>query len=151
MVIRTGRYGEFLACSGYPECKNSRPVPLGVMCPKCGGDLIEVKPRKRGGRTFFGCSNYAAATPCDFKLWQRPIAEPCPQCSATFLVRGGSKNQPALLCANKECGFRKPISDGDGDGDGAVPSAEAVPSPKPRAGSAERPMPPARADVRPGG
>ena len=56
MVIRTGRYGEFLSCTGYPQCKNARPVPLGVPCPKCGGDIIEVKPKKRGGRTFYGCS-----------------------------------------------------------------------------------------------
>ncbi|MBI5536666.1 MAG: type I DNA topoisomerase [Deltaproteobacteria bacterium] len=113
MVIRTGRYGEFLACSGYPACKNSRPVPLGIACPKCGGDIIEVKPRKRGGRTFYGCSNYAAETPCDFKLWQKPVDEPCPQCSKPFLVRGGTKNKPMLVCADKECGFKKAIEPED--------------------------------------
>ena len=59
MVIRSGRYGEFLSCTGYPECKNAKPVPLGVKCPKCGGDLIEIRPKKRGGKTFYGCSNYA--------------------------------------------------------------------------------------------
>ncbi len=111
MVIRTGRFGEFLACSGYPECKNARAVPLGIACPKCGGDIIEVKPRKRGGRTFYGCSNYAADPPCDFKVWQRPIKEPCPSCGATFLLRGGTKNQPMLVCANKACGFRKPYEE----------------------------------------
>ncbi len=58
MVIRSGRYGEFLSCTGYPECKNAKPVPLGVPCPKCGGDIIEIRPKKRGGKTFYGCSNY---------------------------------------------------------------------------------------------
>ena len=112
MVIRTGRYGEFLACSGYPACKNARPVPLGIPCPQCGGDIIEVRPRKRGGRTFYGCSNYAAAKPCDFKLWQRPVKEPCPDCGATFLLRGGTKEKPLLVCADKKkCGFKKPYEE----------------------------------------
>jgi DNA topoisomerase-1 len=79
MVIKTGRYGEFLSCTGYPTCKNAKPVPLGVPCPKCNGDLIEIRPKKRGGRPFYGCSNYGnEAIKCDFKLWQKPIAEPCP-------------------------------------------------------------------------
>ena len=108
MVIRTGRFGEFLACSGYPECKNARAVPLGIPCPKCGGDIIEVKARKRGGRTFYGCSNYAAEKACDYKLWQRPVKEDCPDCKAPFLVRGGTKDKPMLQCADKACGFKKP-------------------------------------------
>lgn len=130
MVIRTGRFGEFLACSGYPACKNSRPVPLGIKCPKCGGDLIEVKPRKRGGRTFYGCSNYAADTPCDFKLWQKPVAEPCPQCGKPFLVRGGTKNKPMLACTDKECGFKKPLPESDANeaGDAGQPASDRSPS-----------------------
>src|SRR6185436_12414197 len=52
MIIKTGRYGEFLSCSGYPECKNTRPVPLGVPCPKCGGDIIEIRSKKRGAKSF---------------------------------------------------------------------------------------------------
>ena len=125
MVIRTGRYGEFMACSGYPACKNSRPVPLGIACPKCGGDIIEVKARKRGGRTFYGCSNYAAETPCDFKLWQKPVNEPCPQCGKPFLVRAGTKNKPLLACADKECGFKKPIEE-DGEQSAGTEPAPAV-------------------------
>jgi DNA topoisomerase-1 len=108
MVIKTGRYGEFLSCTGYPQCKNARPVPLGVPCPKCGGDLIEIRSKKRGGRPFYGCLNYAnAAIKCDFKLWQKPIAEPCPLCGATFLVHGGSKAKPMIACANKECDYKR--------------------------------------------
>ncbi len=112
MVIRSGRYGEFLSCSGYPDCKNARPVPLGVPCPKCGGDLIEIRPKKRGGKTFYGCSNYQnEAIKCDFKLWQKPIAEPCPSCAAPFLVMGGSKNRPMIACANKECGYKRAVAE----------------------------------------
>jgi DNA topoisomerase-1 len=112
MVIRSGRFGEFLSCTGYPECKNAKPVPLGVACPKCGGDLIEVRPKKRGGKTFYGCSNYAnESVKCDFKLWQKPIAEPCPNCNAAFLVTGGSRTKPMIVCANKECGYKRPIGE----------------------------------------
>jgi len=112
MVIRSGRYGEFLSCTGYPECKNAKPVPLGVKCPKCGGDLIEIRPRKRGGKTFYGCSNYASESiKCDFKLWQKPIAEPCPSCNAPFVVMGGSRTKPMIACANKECGYKRPVGE----------------------------------------
>ncbi len=112
MVIRSGRYGEFLSCTGYPECKNAKPVPLGVKCPKCGGDLIEIRPRKRGGKTFYGCSNYASESiKCDFKLWQKPIAEPCPSCGAPFVVMGGSRTKPMIACANKECGYKRPVGE----------------------------------------
>ncbi|HLK36245.1 MAG TPA: type I DNA topoisomerase [Polyangiaceae bacterium] len=112
MVIRSGRFGEFLSCTGYPECKNAKPVPLGVKCPKCGGDLIEIRPKKRGGRTFYGCSNYASESiKCDFKLWQKPIAEPCPSCGAAFVVVGGTRVKPLIACANKECGYKRPLGE----------------------------------------
>ena len=108
MQIRTGRYGEFLSCSGYPMCKNARPIPLGVPCPKCGGDLIEVKSKKRGGKTFYGCSNWNdEKVKCDFKLWQKPIAEPCPLCNAAFLLAMGTKAKPMIGCADKECGYKR--------------------------------------------
>lgn len=108
MAIRSGRYGEFLSCTGYPACKNTRPVPLGVACPKCGGDIIEVRPKKKGGKTFYGCSRYNDETvKCDFKLWQKPIPEPCPACGAGFLVMGGTKAKPMIACADKECGYKR--------------------------------------------
>ncbi|MCL2726458.1 MAG: type I DNA topoisomerase [Polyangiaceae bacterium] len=110
MIIRSGRFGEFLACTGYPQCKNARPVPLGVACPKCGGDLIEVRPKKKGGKTFYGCSRYNDETvKCDFKLWQKPIAEPCPACGAKFLVMAGTKTKPMIACADKECGYKRSV------------------------------------------
>jgi DNA topoisomerase-1 len=111
MIIKTGRYGEFLSCTGYPQCKSARPVPLGIPCPKCGGDIIEIKSRKRGGRSFYGCSNYSSDIKCDFKLWQKPVNEPCPQCGATFLCFGGGKKNPMLVCQTADCGFKKPIEE----------------------------------------
>jgi DNA topoisomerase-1 len=124
MVIRSGRYGEFLSCTGYPECKNAKPVPLGVKCPKCTtGDLIEIRPRKRGGKTFYGCSNYAdEAIKCDFKLWSKPIPEPCPSCGASFVMMGGTRVKPMIVCANKACGYKRAPVDTSGD-----PGGEANP------------------------
>ena len=116
LVVKTGRYGEFLGCSNYPKCDFTRPVPTGIACPKCdaegrtGGDVIEIKPKKRGGRTFWGCANYAATPSCDFKLWQRPAREACPDCGAKFLVVAGGKKEPALQCATVGCGYKRPIT-----------------------------------------
>ena len=112
MIIRGGRYGEFISCTGYPKCKNAKPVPLGITCPKCGGDIIEIRSKKKGGKTFYGCSNYQIETiKCDFKLWQKPIKEPCPLCAATFLVMGGTRAKPMIVCANKECGFKRNVEE----------------------------------------
>jgi DNA topoisomerase-1 len=117
MAIRSGRYGEFLSCTGYPACKNARPVPLGVACPKCGGDIIEVRPKKKGGKTFYGCSRYNDETvKCDFKLWQKPIPEPCPVCNAPFLVLAGTKAKPMIACADKECGYKRAPEEPDAPG-----------------------------------
>jgi DNA topoisomerase-1 len=108
MVIKSGRFGEFLSCTGYPECKNAKPIPLGIKCPKCGGDIIEIRAKKRGGKTFYGCSRYSDETvKCDFKLWQKPIDEKCPQCGAPFLVMGGTKLKPMIACADKTCGYKR--------------------------------------------
>ncbi|MBI5422419.1 type I DNA topoisomerase [Candidatus Peregrinibacteria bacterium] len=77
MIIRNGRFGKFLACSKYPECKTTRPLthPLKVKCPKCGGALVEKRTRK--AKIFYGCSNYPK---CDFATWSKPIDDPCPVC-----------------------------------------------------------------------
>ena len=124
MVIKTGRFGEFLSCTGYPTCKNARPVPLGVACPKCGGDMIEIRPKKRGGRTFYGCSNYNAEQKCDFKLWQRPVPMPCPKCDAKFLLRAGGK-KPMLVCNTKECGYKQELEEEEALDGAAAPEAAA--------------------------
>ena len=124
MVIRSGRFGEFLSCTGYPECKNAKPVPLGVKCPKCGGDIIEIRPKKRGGKTFYGCSNYAdERVKCEFKIWQKPIAEPCPNCQAPFLVMAGSRVRPFIACANKACGYKRSASEADSQGNAPASAA----------------------------
>jgi DNA topoisomerase-1 len=85
MVIKLGRYGRFIACTGYPECKNTKPllVKIGVKCPKCGGDLVQRQTKKR--RTFYGCANYPD---CDFATNSRPLPQPCPQCSGLMVMRG---------------------------------------------------------------
>jgi len=129
MVIRTSRYGEYLRCSGYPECENKRPVPLGVKCPKCGGDLIEIRPKKRGGKTFYGCSNYSnESIKCDFKLWQKPIPEPCPSCGAPYLVFGGTRTKPMIACADKECGYKRPVGEPETEGAAAPALGEQPPA-----------------------
>ncbi|MGZ3474371.1 MAG: type I DNA topoisomerase [Polyangiales bacterium] len=125
MAIRSGRYGQFLSCTGYPECKNAQPVPSGVKCPKCKtGDLIEVRPAKRGGRTFYGCSNYKdEQIKCDFKLWAKPIPETCPDCGAAFLVRGGTKNKPMIQCVAEGCSYKRELTEEELSG-GTTPRLE---------------------------
>ncbi len=126
MTIRNGRYGEFLSCSGYPECKNAKPVPLGVPCPKCGGDIVEIRAKKRGGKTFYGCANYPK---CDFKVWQKPIPEPCPLCAHPFLVVGGGKKNPQIVCPRgKECGYSRSVEPAGESGE----IAEVLPAPASR-------------------
>ena len=110
MVVRSGRYGDFLSCTGYPSCKNTRPVPLGVSCPQCGGDLIEVRPRKKGGRTFYGCSNFNAEQKCEFKLWAKPVPIACPVCASPFLTRAGGKT-PMLVCVTKDCPHKQELTE----------------------------------------
>ena len=92
MVIKSGRFGRFLACSDYPKCKNSRPLKIGVPCPRCGGDLVQRRSKGRG-RVFYGCSRYPE---CDFIVNQRPLEEPCPECSGLMVSSG--KN--GVRCTN---------------------------------------------------
>jgi DNA topoisomerase-1 len=107
MTKRWGRNGWFLGCSRYPECRHTRPVPLGYKCPKCKtGDIIPIKARGRG-RPFYGCTNYRSEEPCDFRIWQKPVGEKCPNCGADFLVPMGGKKSPKLKCVNETCGFER--------------------------------------------
>lgn len=92
LVYRYGRYGKFIGCSNFPECRFSKPilVKTGAKCPECGGDLVEKKTRR--GRTFYGCSNYDADDPdsCEFAVWKRPLPQTCPQCGGLLTeVRQG--------------------------------------------------------------
>ena len=96
MVIKSGRFGRFLSCSGFPECRNSRPLlaRIGVACPECGGDLVQRRQRGKGGRTFYGCSNYPT---CNLAVNQRPLPEPCPECGK-LLVASGRTNTRCTSC-----------------------------------------------------
>ena len=80
MIIKTGRFGKFIACSAYPECKTTKPIPLGVKCPQDGGELSQ-KRTKKGGRTFYACTNYPT---CEFAIWDRPVNKACPHCDAPY-------------------------------------------------------------------
>jgi len=104
MVMKRGRFGRFLACTRYPECKGTRPVSIGVTCPKaCGGYVSEKRSRR--GRTFYGCSSYPN---CDFVSWDRPRNEPCPTCGSAYLLDKYSKRTgPFTACPNKECEYRR--------------------------------------------
>jgi DNA topoisomerase-1 len=104
MVMKRGRFGRFLACTRYPECKGTKPVSIGVTCPKgCGGYVSEKRSRR--GRTFYGCSSYPK---CDFVSWDRPRNEPCPKCGSAFLVdKYSKKTGPFIACPNKECDYRR--------------------------------------------
>lgn len=101
MIVKVGRFGKFLACPGYPECKNTKPLVFKTKakCPQCGGDVIEKKTKK--GATFFGCSNYPD---CNFMTWDAPSDEICPKCGKSLFRRRGN----VLYCPDTEgCGFTK--------------------------------------------
>lgn len=102
MVVKVGRYGKFIACPGYPECKNIKKFveKTGTTCPKCGGDVIVKQTKTK--RVFYGCSNYPA---CDFVSWNEPTNEKCPQCGEILFKKKGKK--PTLFCTNKDCGYTK--------------------------------------------
>ncbi len=100
MVIKTGRYGKFLACPGYPECKNTKPLVIetAARCPKCGGKVIQKKSKR--GYTFYGCDNYPD---CNFMTWDVPTDEVCPQCGKSLFKRRGG----LLVCEDEACGYQK--------------------------------------------
>ena len=99
MVIKYGPHGKFLACPGFPECRNTKPYfeKIGVACPKCGKDIVIKKTKK--GRKYYGC---IGNPDCDFMVWQKPSAEKCPKCGSMMLQKGNK-----LVCMNEACGFIK--------------------------------------------
>lgn len=103
MVIKYGRYGKFLACPGYPECKNTKPFleELDVNCPRCDGKVVQRKTKK-GGR-FYGCSNYPE---CNFMSWDEPIDEKCSKCKE-ILVKRENKNSTTIKCMSKSCDYKR--------------------------------------------
>ena len=100
MVIKKGRFGKFLACPGYPECKNAKPLVMqtNAKCPKCGGEVVEKKSKK--GFTFFGCGNWPN---CDFMTWDKPTDDKCPQCGKSLFKRKGG----LTVCLDEACGYEK--------------------------------------------
>ncbi|MCC8136749.1 MAG: type I DNA topoisomerase [Clostridiales bacterium] len=103
MVIKYGPHGKFLACPGFPDCRNTKPFleKIGVSCPLCGREVVIRKTRK--GRRYYGCED---APHCDFMSWARPVEEPCPQCGG-YMVERGSR----VVCENKSCGYTQKKQD----------------------------------------
>lgn len=104
MVIKAGRFGKFIACVNYPECKTTKSISIGVKCPEedCGGEIVEKRSRK--GRTFYGCNQYPK---CKFAAWNRPVLKNCPKCDSTYLVERYKEGEKYLSCPVKECDFRE--------------------------------------------
>jgi DNA topoisomerase-1 len=104
MVLKRGRFGQFTACSGYPECKHVKQNFIGVKCPECkDGELVEKRARK--GNTFYGCGNYPK---CKFTSAHKPIAEKCTSCGSEYLVLKNLKSGTVIACPNKECDYERP-------------------------------------------
>lgn len=110
MVIKLGRYGKFLACPGFPECRNTKPIlkEIGINCPVCHQPIVEKKTKR--GRKFYGCSNYPD---CDYLTWNKPVAEPCPKCGSMMYEGKPKKGQaPFAYCGNEECNYQKNLKRG---------------------------------------
>ena len=103
MAIKEGRFGNFLACTGYPECKNTRPIikSTGVTCPKCGKDIVEKRGRK-SGKVFYGCSGYPE---CDVSYWDKPTGRMCPECGSMIVESKGKTAR--FKCSNPECKYKE--------------------------------------------
>lgn len=108
MVIKRGRYGEFLACPGYPECKNAKPIieELDVQCPECGKPIVAKKSKK--GKKFFGCSGYPE---CTFVSWNEPVKEKCPKCNSYMILKYSKTKGNYIQCSNGECDYKEPIKE----------------------------------------
>lgn len=101
MVLRSGRYGSFYACSAYPKCRNTKQIAkdIGVACPKCGGKIVAKNGKKR--TRFYGCENYPK---CDFSSWEMPLPDKCPNCGGMLFKK---KGKDLIVCAGKDCGYQK--------------------------------------------
>ena len=103
MVYKMGRFGKFLACPNFPECRNTKPIVtyIAAPCPVCGGRLMEKTSRKN--RKFYGCEHYPE---CSFVSWEMPVTEKCPQCGSYMVEKRGRKGEVWHLCANEKCHHR---------------------------------------------
>lgn len=104
LVIKHGRYGKFLACPGFPDCRYTKPIleGIGVSCPKCSNEIVERKSKK--GRKFYGCTNYPE---CDFVSWDRPVNQVCPSCGQLMVEKKYKGKDPKIVCVNSECKSNK--------------------------------------------
>jgi len=102
MVIKVGRFGKFMACSGYPECTSTKKIvtATGGICPECGGRILIKKSKK--GRSFYGCENYPT---CNFATWEQPLRDVCPKCGKTLFKKAGKNG--AIHCIDENCGYSK--------------------------------------------
>jgi DNA topoisomerase-1 len=113
MIVRHGRFGKFLGCSGYPECRHIQslaapPRSLGIACPECGTGEVQER-RSRRGKTFYGCNRYPE---CKFATWDPPILEPCPDCGAKYLVEKVTKRSGRIRrCTREGCGYKEQMED----------------------------------------
>lgn len=108
LVIRQGRFGEFISCSNYPKCDYIKRETTGITCPKCGKGEIAIKKSKRG-KVFYGCTNYPK---CDEVYWDKPLAEPCPNCNAPLTFEKTTKKEGTVRYCQKEgCGYKIAVSD----------------------------------------
>lgn len=129
MAVKRGRFGRFLACTGYPECKSSQPIGIGIHCPNpgCTGELTERRTRR--GKIFFGCNRYPE---CTFAAWDRPVAETCPECGSTYLLQKYSKRDGAtVVCPNSlkggSCTYRRLVPEpGTGVPEALAPASAPV-------------------------
>jgi DNA topoisomerase I, bacterial len=106
LVYKMGRFGRFLACSGFPECRFTKPIvkSTGARCPTCGGELVERRSKR--GRVFYGCARYPE---CEFVSWDRPVAQPCPACGGLLVEKGGRKQERVIACVR--CDYRRKESE----------------------------------------
>lgn len=104
MVVKSGRFGRFFACSKYPECKTTKPITTGIACPQegCGGELTEKRSKR--GKVFYSCTKYPT---CTFAMWDKPVQKPCPQCGAPFMAEKYARGSSSIYCIKKECGYKE--------------------------------------------
>ncbi len=103
MIIKRGRFGQFMACSAYPECKNTKSISIGVNCPRCGKPVAERRSKR--GKSFYGCTGYPA---CKFASWDKPVNSACPECGSSYLVEKYSKAKGVkIVCPEKGCRYQK--------------------------------------------
>jgi len=109
MVYKTGRYGKFLACPNFPECRNTKPIveEVDASCPKCGGAIVARKSKK--GRKFYGCEKYPE---CDFVSWDLPVRERCPECGSLMVQKNTGPGQKKIVCTDKNCGYSRSAGKG---------------------------------------